>query len=568
MRVKKSVSKNSTSLSVIKSVRINGKNTSKVVEALGSLEEIIIKSNGMDPFEWAKNRAKELTDLESKKESDTLVKFSVSKLLDYDNPTLFNCGYLFIQKLYYLLNIDKLCFDISKNYKFDYDLNSILSSLVYSRIIYPASKLSTLKLSKNFLEQSKFDLHHIYRALDVLAENSFDIQTHLYNASKDIVDRNSSILYYDCTNYFFEIEEASGLKQYGKSKENRPNPIVQMGLFLDGNGIPLAFNINPGNTNEQTTLQPLEKQIIKDFELSKLVVCTDAGLSSNSNKKFNSIANRAYITTQSLKKLKNHLRDWALDPSGFKVSGSSKVINIFEDELDYHKTYYKERWINENGLEERLIVSYSPKYQQYQSNIREKQIDRAIKKISNGKRKTKNPNDFDRFIKECNVTAEGEVAQTSILSLDEEAIEKESQYDGFYAMVTNLEDDINDIIYVNQRRWEIEETFRIMKSEFKARPVYLQKDNRIEAHFLICFISMVIFRILEKQLDEKYSAEKIIEKLKEMNVYKIPGEGYIPVYTRDEISDKLHEISEFRTDYQIVKDKKAKEIIKKIKGKK
>lgn len=558
MRLKISKSKNAESLYIIKSIYVDGKNTSKIVEKLGTIEEVRIKAKGQDPYKWARARAKKLTQLEKDENRDISISLSPKKRISKDTQRLFNVGYLPLQKIYHELSLDDLANNLADKAKIEYDLNAILSSLIYSRIIYPSSKLSTFQLSKNFLERQNYELHHVYRALDVLCKNNQEIQKHLYNESLKIVDRNSSILYYDCTNYFFEIEQADGLKQYGKSKENRPSPIVQMGLFLDGSGIPLAYNISSGNTNEQITLRPLEKQIIKDFGLSRIVVCTDAGLSSVANRKFNNIGSRSYITVQSLKKAKDFIKEWALDPNGWSLNGSDKDIDISDIELENNKnTYYKERWINENGLQERLIVSFSPKHALYQKNIRDKQVERAMKKIKNGGKikKAKNQNDPARFIKEAHITVDGEVASETIATIDNDKIAKEAKYDGFYAVVTNLEDSIDSIIKVNQRRWEIEETFRIMKTEFKARPVYLSRDERIEAHFLTCFMAMTIYRILEKKTEEKYTVAELTNTLKSMNALRLYGEGYIPTFERTIITDDLQKIFELKLDYEIIPTK-------------
>ena len=415
--------------------------------------------------------------------------------------TSFNVGYLFLQDIYYKLKLDKICNKIAEQYQFKFDLNEILSKLIYSRVLFPASKLKTLELSKRLLEQPTFDYQHIERALPVLCDNMDFIQSELYKNSNEYMERNNKILYYDCTNYYFEIEEENGLRQYGKSKENRPNPIVQMGLFIDGNGLPLAFDLTPGNTNEQTTLQPLEKKIIKDFEFSEFVVCTDAGLASNANRKFNNINNRKFVTTQSIKKLKKYLKDEALDlTKGWKLSGSSKTYNISKLRTDEKliekyrdKTFYKERWIKEDGLAQRLIITYCVKYQEYQKNIRNNQINRAKKIIASNPDKLKKPktNDPKRFIKTLNVTKDGELAEKSIYAINQSVIDEEGKYDGLYAVCTNLEDPVEDIIKVNHRRWEIEESFRIMKTDFKSRPVFHSKDEMIKAHFLTCFLALV-----------------------------------------------------------------------------
>ena len=236
-----------------------------------------------------------------------IIRKDPSKLIDKNIQTSFNVGYLFLQDIYYKLKLDKICNKIAKQYQFKFDLNEILSKLIYSRVLFPASKLKTLELSQRFLEQPNFEYQHIERALPVLCDNMYFIQSELYKNSKEYMKRNNKILYYDCTNYYFEIEEENGLKQYGKSKENRPNPIVQMGLFMDGNGIPLAFDITPGNTNEQKTLQPLEEKIINDFECAEFVVCTDAGLASKTNRKFNDKNNRKSQSKMIQSVLSKHL---------------------------------------------------------------------------------------------------------------------------------------------------------------------------------------------------------------------------------------------------------------------
>ena len=345
---------------------------------------------------------------------------------------------------------------------------------------------------------------------------------------------------------------------------------MQMGLFMDGDGIPLAFCINKGNTNEQTTMKPLEEKILSDFHLSKFIVCTDAGLASSANRKFNNMEDRAFITTQSIKKLKKHIKEWALAPTGWHLSGSEESYDITELDpaKDRDKIFYKERWIKEDGLEQKLVVTFSLKYKCYQETLRSSQIERAQKTIDTNPTKIKkcNSSDYKRFIARSHCTPDGEVADKELYSLDEDLIAQEAAYDGFYATCTNLEDDASPIIKVNKKRWEIEECFRIMKTEFKARPVYLQRDDRITAHFTTCFISLIIYRLLEKKLNERYTSSEIISGLREMNFHEIKGEGYVPTYTRTDFTDDLHEAFGFRTDYQIVNNKQIKKIFKATKS--
>ena len=574
MRIKITKTKNAENFYVIESTYINKKHSSKIVERLGNLEEVKRKAGKMDPYLWAKQYASKLTQ-EDKENKRTIIKsYSQSKLIPKDIQNKYNVGYLFLQDIYYKLGLNQICNDITDKYQFKFDLNDILSKLIYSRILFPASKLKTLDLSKKFLEQPNFDYQHIERALPILCKENDFIQSELYKNSKKYAPRNNRILYYDCTNFFFELEIEDEFRKYGKSKENRPNPIVQMGLFMDGDAIPLSCEITPGNKNEQKTLQPLEEKILKDFELSEIVVCTDAGLASTANRKFNNTNSRKFITTQSIKKLKEFLKEEVLDlTKGWHLPGSDKIYDIEAlrtdeklKEIYKDKTFYKERWIKENGLEQRLIVTFSVKYQEYQRHIRNNQIERAKKIIENNPKKIgkAKQNDPKRFIETINTTSSGEIAEETHYSINQSIIDEEAKYDGLYAVCTNLEDDVQDIIKINHKRWEIEESFRIMKSEFNARPVFHSNEDAIKAHFLICFLALTIYRYLEKKLDEKYTVGEIIDSLKEMDLSVKDGD-YIPNYTRTNLTDDLHEKFGFRTDFEILTEKNLKKIIKNTK---
>ena len=583
MRLKVSRSKNAASLYVTKTIYEGKKQRTITVEKLGTEKDLREKLNGADPYEWARQYIEKLNLEEKKLHREIILKFKQSKLIPLNEQRLFNGGYLFLQQLYHCLGLPKICSNISSKHKFTYDLDSVLSRLIYGRILYPSSKLNTFEESGKLLEPPDFQLQHVYRALDVICAEDGYIQSELYKNSKSISKRNDKILFYDCTNFFFEIEQEDGLKQYGPSKEHRPNPIVEMGLFMDGDGIPLAFSIHPGNKSEQQTLIPLEEQIIKDFQHAKFIVCTDAGLSSTDNRKFNNKKGRAFITTQSIKKLKKHLKEWCLDPAGWKLDGYERDkngkpatfnINQLEDPELARKflksTFYKERWIKSDGLEQKLIVTFSLKYKFYQQRIRERQIGRAEKMLENNLSSLKkhNQNDCKRFIKKTGVTADGEAAEKEVYELDQSVIEDEAKYDGFYAVCTNLEDKPPAIAKINHNRWEIEECFRIMKTDFKSRPAYVYTDTRIKAHFMTCFLALIIFRYLEKKLEYKYTCEEILDTLRDMNFLKATGEGYIPTYTRTELTDCLHEAFGFRTDYQIVSEKQMKKIFRETKMKK
>ena len=566
MRLNIVKSKNAQQFYVIKSFRAeNGKSTSKIVEKLGSYDTLSRLHE--DPIAWAKEYVAELNRQEKEKKNSISVKFFPAKQIESEHRTLYEGGYLFLQKIYHELRLDYICRKIKAKYKFEYNLDEILSRLIYGRILEPSSKLSTYEYSSHLLEKPDFSLQDVYRALDVIAEESSFIQSELYQFSKNMGKRNDKILYYDCTNYYFELENERGMCRYGVSKENRPNPIVQMGLFMDGDGIPLAFCLHDGNTNEQTTLRPLEEQIINDFGHSQFIVCTDAGLSSLANRKFNDKGGRAFITAQSMKKLKDFQKIWALSPEGWHLSGEKASFNlndILDDEAGdqryYDRVFYKEQWYHENGIRQRLIITFSMKYRDYMRNIRNGQIERAKKAIASGGKERLRQTDYKRFISKIPVTSGGEIADKKICSLDEEKILEEERYDGFYAVVTDLEDAAEGIVAVNKGRWEIEECFRIMKSEFQARPVYLQKDNRILAHFTTCFMALTVFRYMEKRLKNKYTCGQIIHGLNEIKFFKLSEEGYLPAYTRNDFTDDLHEAFGFRTDYQILPNASMRKI--------
>lgn len=564
MYLQKVKSKNAISYYAAKTVYEGGKKTSHIVEKLGTEQEL--SERYADVQAYLKKRIAELTEKEKSEQQEIMVRLVQGEQLEAEKQVSFNCGYLFLQKIYSELKLDKICRDISKKYRFEYDLNAILSRLVYGRILFPKSKLGTMEEARTLLEQPNFQLHDVYRALDVLAKENKYIQAQLYRNSEQVCARNDRVLYYDCTNFYFEIEEESGLRQYGVSKEHRPNPVVEMGLFMDGDGMPLAFSINPGNQSEQTTLKPLETEILRDFGASQFIVCTDAGLASTANRKFNSIMGRKFITVQSLKKLKTFQKEWALEKSGWKLVGSDRLYDLEEvlkdSEFCADKTFYKERWFNEEGLQQRVIVTYSQKYREYLAHIRERQISRAQKKIDTGAVGKPRSNDPNRFISQLYFTEDGEIAEKTGYALDVERIAAEEIFDGFYALATNLNDPAEEVIAVNARRWEIEESFRIMKSEFKARPVFLSRNERITAHFITCYLALMIFRVLEKRTAEAFTSGSLLSALRNMNLLNVGNGNYIPTYMRTAVTDALHSAFGFQTDFKIIPNQMLCKILK------
>lgn len=594
MRLQVTRSKNSCTYYVAKSFRtLEGKYSSKIVEKLGSFEDLVERFGPDDPEGAAKAYAVELGRRERESREKVRFELSTSKLVKNGERNGFNIGYLFLQNAYHKFGLDKICNKISKKHKAEFDLNEILKLLVYTRVLYPGSKQSSLEDAENFVEQPSVELHQIYRGLSLLASESETLQAGLFKNSLKVMKRNTGVIYYDCTNYFFESEEEGGLRQYGRSKENRPNPIVQMGMFMDMDGMPLAFCINPGNTNEQVTLKPLETTLHEKFGISKMVVCTDAGLSSYENRLHNDVGERAYITVQSLKRLRKDHQEWALKKDGWKMQcwdrygnpvDNGKLYDISElDEGEcYDRTFYKETWVKDKvktggvtqEIAQRLIVTYSIKYRNYLSGLRERQVARAEAKIEKGASSVekKSQNGPSRFIKQTSCTNDGEEAAITSYSIDQDMIDQESRFDGFYAVATDLEDIATDILKFNSYRWQIEDGFRITKTDFKSRPVYLRRDERIKAHFLTCFLALFLTKYLLKRVnlakgkDELFSVHELIKTLKNMNMTFIGGEGYLPAYTRTELTNRLHGSAGFRTDYQITTKRMMNTIIAQTKN--
>ncbi len=558
--------------SIIKDyTNIKGKRTTKIFEKLGNQEQVEKRFGKTDTI----NKIKEYINELNNEDKDDLLKreYNPNKRIAPGIKRQFNVGYLFLQKLYNQLKINDICNSIQDKYQFHFDLDEILSYLVFARIIYPSSKLETFKQCQNFIEQPKFKLHDEYRALSYIAENMDFIQESLFNNSKKVIKRNSNVIYYDCTNYFFEIDNEDDIRKYGISKEHKPNPIVGMGLFMDGDGLPLSCNIYPGNMNEQKTLIPEETKIVDNFKMdsTKIILCTDAGLASDEIKKFNVKDNRGFVITQSLKKLKEVDKQQVFNKSGWRIANDLRnVYNLDVIEKDeelkekyYDTLFYKIIETETKSVKQDLIVTFCFRYYDYNRNIRNTQIERAKKSIetNNVSRKGKNQNDYRRLINSISSTDNGEVAENKSYTINQELIVEEEKYDGYYALTTNLIGDISEIFKIVKGRWEIEESFRIMKSDFLARPINLSREDRIKAHFITCFISLFIYRLLEKKLDNKYTSSQILKTLRKMTMLEQKGLGFEPEYERTNITDELHNIFNFNTDLEIVSYKKMKKII-------
>lgn len=609
-RIKINTSINSKSYSIIDDYYRNGKRTTRVVDTIGNYEKVskLAESEGIDVDTWLinyLNNYKEKHGVPIRGEKVIIEKYS-NKIIPINKINKYNIGYLFLEDIYYSLKLDKTINTVTKKHKFEFDLNEVLSYLVYSRIIFPSSKLKTYELSKNFIETPKYNLENIYRGLTYLCSNLDYIQKELYNNSKSVVDRKTRIFYYDCTNYYFDISEEDDLRKYtGNAKDKKGKPVVGMGLFLDGNGYPIAMNIYPGSDNESTTLIPLQKKIIgidplTDFEIDgfdienkNTIICTDAAMCTDQIKLFNVEKGRAFVITQSIKKLKKEYQEEVFKDDNWRIVGDlsktyklSSILNNEELRKKYYETvFYKIVQTETKSVKQDLIVTFQIKYKDYLTNVRNGQIERAKKKISSSSNGDKiklstNPNDYRRFIKEDISTskkAKNKEEENSLneskkkekfiysYSINEDTIKDEEKYDGYYGVTTNLNGEVKDILKISKNRWEIEENFRILKSDFESGDIYLSREDRITAHFLTCFISLLIYRILENKLNYKYTNTEIIEKLREMEVYEEKGTGYSPAYVRNNLTDDLHDVFGFRTDYEITTYEDFKKIFKQLK---
>ena len=601
-RIKTSTSKNSKNYSIIEDYYRNGKRTTKVVEYIGTQAKIteLAQTDNLTIDTWLQNylnRYKEKQNISTELQ-EVIIKKYANRLIPRDTLQQFNVGYLFLKDIYYSLKIDKIVKEISKKYKFEFDLNEVLSNLVFSRIIYPSSKLKTYELSKNFIETPMYNLENIYRGLTYLNIEMDFIQKEIYNNSKLVIDRNTRIMYFDCTNYYFDINEETELQKYGKGKDGKAKPLVGMGLFMDGNGLPIAMNIYPGNENETKHLIPLQEKMENDFELinKQTIICTDAAMCTDEIKQFNIKDGKAFVITQSIKKIKEEYKKEIFKDSDWRIVGdlskTYKLSEILSDEelskKHYETVFYKIVQTETAHVVQDLIVTFQIKYRDYLRNVRNGQIERANKKIGSTNKGDKiklsvNPNDFRRLIKEevneLKKTKNKKTNDTNSLnennekatyyysySIDQDKVKDEEKYDGYYGITTNLNGNIEDILKISKNRWEIEESFRILKTDFDSGTVHLSREDRIKAHFLTCFISLLIYRILENKLDYKYTNTQIIEKLKEMNMYEEKGTGYSPAYTRTDLTDDLHEVFGFRTDYEIINYENFKKIFIKVKN--
>jgi hypothetical protein len=583
-------------------VRNGKKVTSKNIARIGKHSELLKITD--DPLTYAKEQVAKYNE-----ETKTNIKVDMEVHLDFAEKikstgnaasasTLKNIGYLYLQRLYYQLEIDKFFNDITKNRKISFKPDFVNRFMTYSRILDPDSKLGSFEKLNTFYEEPVFDYQHIMRTMDLMYEHYNEYIEYLYKASGKVLKRNTAICYYDCTNFYCEAESQdpdyvdeitgevfTGLRQYGFAKDHKPNPLVEMGLFMDINGIPISMCIAPGNTNEQTTAIPLEKELVKMFgeEKNKFIYCADAGLSSYHIRNFNSMGGRAFVVTQSVKKLSDILKQAVFNDCDYRLLSNDSPVSIeklkdFDKKDEKNRTLYEdkaykiieantlldvglyEEKVLNNGktknvkskatLRQHVIITFSRKSMEYQRFIRNRQIERAkriLEKMDPSEYK-KGPNDVTRFIKKVEHSKDK-------YELDIEKIKEEEKYDGFYAIATNLDDNVKDILAINEQRYQIEDCFRILKTDFASRPYFHRTRERIIAHFMICYTALMIYRLLEVKLNRfdksiHLTTRNIIETLQNMQVANISDLCYSAQYTGSKTLSALEGVFALGLDKQ------------------
>lgn len=590
----------------------NGKKTTtKNIKRLGKHSELLLITD--NPLEYAKNEVKKMNEEYRSGRSEFIVTMDFNERIPStdspcSNSTSLNIGYLYLKDIYAKLNLSDFFKSVSSDRKITYDCNKICQFLTYARILDPASKYGTYDKLDTYYEKPQVEYQHMIRFLDILDRNSDKYLKHLFDNSENIVKRDTSVMYYDCTNYFFETEKPDeeivdevtgeiilGLRQFGISKENKTSPIVEMGLIMDSRGIPISMCIHPGNTNEQLTAVPLEKEVIKMTGNKKFIYCADAGLGSYNIRKFNDMGGRAYIVTQSVKKLGQEIKDIVFNDSNYRLLSNDDAITLKEmrtfNKKDannlslYNDFAYKvipantamdtglyEEKVYKNGrtkkvkakgtLHQYIIVTFSRKMMEYQRTIRERQLERAKKllRLKDPEKIKKGPNDIRRFLKNTS-------SDTANYVLDMDKIHEEEKYDGFYAVATNLDDSAKDILAVAQNRYKIEDCFRIMKTNFDARPVFLRKPERIRAHFLICYTALLIYRLMECKLDDNLThvtTSNLIKTLRNMNVVNMDDMCYKSIYSGSQALDALERCFELQLNRKYYRPSDLNKIVKKI----
>lgn len=559
MRLSITKSKKSRSYFVIEDVYVDGKRTTRTYEKLGNEEYIRCTYNTDQPEMWAKEYVRMLN-LKMKSVTNTFnVSYCERKRIPLNLPSTFNGGYLFLQSLYYQLGIHRICSSFANLRDVEFDLNHILSRIIYTRILFPHGTTGAINLSKSLIDSASFELHQMYRSLEIINAHTSDFLSRVFLHSSSIIPHQSKILYYDFANYYFEVERDERMDRYDSDAGSQPNPMIQMGLYIDGNGIPMGMNLTSAKSTSEAASEksPWHNQLHGQLQTSQFVYYSDSSIDKSFKlADLNKSTEVFYVSTQPIKQLASDLKSWALDQTGWRVKGSERMIHLREilDNLDNPLIYYKEKWMDDHSEMKRLVVTFSPVSKNYFRNLRQLQFIHEEKSI-NGPLK----NSYENSV--SSKTQGSKHFNDKLYSNHLQNIINEEKYDGYYAVVTNLTEDVSEIIDLTRRRWEIEENFRVMQHELRTHPVYLKREDRVRSHFLICYLSLLITRLLEAKLEYKYTSEEIVTTLSSMNFTKKNGLGYIPQYMRTELTDALHNAFGFTTDMEVITFEKMNEII-------
>jgi transposase len=505
----------------------------KTIQKLGYLDEL--QKDYPDPIAHFTAVAREMT--AQKPPQKVSVELNVAMQIDSKNVC--KCiGYAPLLQIYHELNLHKFWNNRARNLNVAYSLNDIMKLLVFSRILDPTSKKKTFENKDRFFEHSNFSLNDVYRSLTQFSKY---IEACLRHINENISSRNTDVIYYDVTNYYFEIDKADNLRKKGFSKEHRPDPIVQMGLFMDSDGIPISYKLYPGNTNDCETLRPGLAEIKRNSDFGRVIVVADKGINSQKNIVFNLLQGDGYVYSQTVRAGHKELKDFVLDESDYRQIGEGYKIKsrVYPREINVKDIYGNKKTVR---IDEKQVVFYSQKYADRTKSDRAAAVAKAHDLVSS-------PSKYNRatsmgaakYITNLEFDSKtGEILTVKNKPFfDEKKLHEEEKWDGYYAIVTSeLDKSDEEIIGIYRGLWQIEETFKVTKTELEARPVYLSREDRIESHFLICFIALTILRLLQKRLQNRFSTHKIAESLLKTNCVHLQENYYLLSY-RNEVTDAL-----------------------------
>lgn len=530
-----------TYLSIVHNYRDkNTKSTRAVIiKSIGYLDEL--EKVYDDPIGFFTLEAKRLDEQRLAENASLTFTFAKNELIPTNSVNRKNFGYAALSKIYHELQIDTFLKNRQRHSKEEYDANAIMKLLVYSRLLYPASKKKTYENRDTFFEKFDFSLDDIYRCLSLFNKHSDDLQLWLHERIKKQYNRNTDLVYYDVTNYYFEIDEQDDMRKRGVSKEHRPDPIVQMGLFIDTDGIPITYKLFPGNKPDKTTLIPALSKVQRNYSLGRIIVVADKGLTTGDNIWYILSAKNGYVLSYSVRGADKNFQNYVLDESGYINKGDGFKIKSRLYPREIQVTSTKGNKIKKI-VDEKQVIFYSPKYAAKAKQDRAAALAKARDLIKNPAKYNKSTSyGAAKYVKNLTYDAStGEILESAHqhLTFDEEKLREEEKFDGYYAIVTSEYRELDEkIIEMYRGLWKIEESFKVTKSDFESRPVYLSLKEHIDAHFLTCFISLVIVRILEHRLKGKHSVTTILESLSKASCSHVHENYYLFDYYSDVLSD-------------------------------